>query len=320
MIVLLDMLRVALPVFVSVTVCGVVVEAMFSWPNARLAGERLMVVAGTIPVPVRLTACGLPLALSVMVSEALREPAAEGVNVTIMVQLPPAPTPLPQLFVWAKSPAFAPLSAILDIFREVLPVFVRVTLCAALVVPVLSWVNVRLLGARPTTGWSPVPLRLIVCGLPLALSLMVSEALRDPAAAGVNVTLMVQLVSAPTLLPQLLDCAKSPEFVPLRAMLDMLSDALPVFESVTICGALVEPMFCWPNARLADEMLTAGEKPLPSPRGPEQATQIPTASIEAARSRHAGRRFLASISSIDTTESPARIQGQPVGRRRPAGS
>jgi len=44
----------------------------------------------------------------------------------------------------------------------------------------------------------------MVCGLPPALSLTVSKALRDPAAEGANVTVIVQLLPAATLPPQLL--------------------------------------------------------------------------------------------------------------------
>ena len=50
-------------------------------------------------MPVRLTVCGLPVALSVMVTEAVRLPGAVGVKVTLMVQLPPAGTELPQVLV-----------------------------------------------------------------------------------------------------------------------------------------------------------------------------------------------------------------------------
>jgi len=147
-----DMLSKALPVFESVTVCGGVVKFMFSWPNVRLVGERLMVVAGATPVPVKLTVCGLPLALSVMVSDALRDPAAVGVNVALIVQLAPAPTLLPQLFVCAKSPGFAPPIAMLEMLSEALPMLESVTICAALVELALCWPNVRLAGCRLTTG------------------------------------------------------------------------------------------------------------------------------------------------------------------------
>jgi hypothetical protein len=60
-------------------------------------GERLAREA--VPVPERLTVCGLPLALSVMLSEAARLPLAEGVNLTLIVQLAPPATELPQVLV-----------------------------------------------------------------------------------------------------------------------------------------------------------------------------------------------------------------------------
>ena len=91
-------------------------------------------------------------------------------------------------------------------------------------------------GVRLTTGAVPVPDRLAVCGLPLALSLTVSAALRLAVAVGVNVTLMVQLVLAASvegLMGQLFVWPKSPGFVPPRAMLVIVNGALPVFESVT---------------------------------------------------------------------------------------
>jgi hypothetical protein len=50
-------------------------------------------------VPVRLTDCGLPEALSVIVKLAVRLPAAVGVNVTLMVQFAPAATLEPQVLV-----------------------------------------------------------------------------------------------------------------------------------------------------------------------------------------------------------------------------
>ena len=62
----------------------------------RFVGERL--TAGTVPVPERLTVYGLALALSAMLSVAMRAPA-EGVKVTQIVQLAPAATEFPQLLV-----------------------------------------------------------------------------------------------------------------------------------------------------------------------------------------------------------------------------
>ena len=66
-------------------------------PKPRLVAERLARAA--VPVPERLTVCGLPLALSVILTEAVRLPLAAGVNVTLIVQLLPPATELPQVLV-----------------------------------------------------------------------------------------------------------------------------------------------------------------------------------------------------------------------------
>ena len=80
-----------------------------------------------MPVPERLTDWGLPAALSVRASAAERLPAAEGVKVTLMVQLAPAASAMGQLLVWAKSPALVPKTATLEMFKGALPVLERVT-------------------------------------------------------------------------------------------------------------------------------------------------------------------------------------------------
>jgi len=56
----------------------------------------------------RLRAAG---SMSATVRVAARTPVAAGLKATLMVQLPPAATVLPQLLVWAKSLALAPESA-----------------------------------------------------------------------------------------------------------------------------------------------------------------------------------------------------------------
>jgi hypothetical protein len=84
-------------------------------------------ITSWLPVPERPTVCGLPLALSVMLSAAVRAPLAEGVNVTATVQWAPAATELPQVSaVSAKSPASVPVTARLVILKMALPVLVRV--------------------------------------------------------------------------------------------------------------------------------------------------------------------------------------------------
>jgi hypothetical protein len=93
--------------------------------KVRLVVEREAV--GTAPVPLKLTVCGLLLALSVMVRVALRAPAAAGVKLTVIGQVPPAATLAPQVFVWPKSPMFVPVIAMLEMASVAVPVLVRVT-------------------------------------------------------------------------------------------------------------------------------------------------------------------------------------------------
>src|SRR5215467_12839761 len=67
--------------------------------------------------------------------------------------------------------------------------------------------------SRETAHW-PKPVKLAICGLPLALSAMLIEATRDPVTEGVKVTLMMQVPPAETEAPQVLVLAKSLAFAP----------------------------------------------------------------------------------------------------------
>ena len=107
-------------------------------PKLKLIGLRLTTGAGVVPVPLRATLCGLPVALSVNVRLALRAPAIVGVNMTFKVHEAPAGIVLGlmgQLLVWAKSPALVPVSTMLVRVKAPVPLLVSVTVCAVLVVP-----------------------------------------------------------------------------------------------------------------------------------------------------------------------------------------
>jgi hypothetical protein len=121
------------------------------------------------PVPVRLTMCGLPAAESSIVTAPVRVPVAVGVNLTLILQLDPATSDEPHVVVSEKSP----LTAMPVMISKALPVFVNVTVCALLVEPTLREAKCRLVEERFTIGAEPVPVRLIVCGLPAALSVTV---------------------------------------------------------------------------------------------------------------------------------------------------
>jgi hypothetical protein len=153
------MVKVADPVFVSVTTCALVVP-MFTLPKFKLEGDRSAEAAS--PVPVRPAVCGLPEELSLTTSVPDRIPAALGVKVTLTVQLDPAATPEPQLFVCAKSPLLVPVIETLEMLTVVLPGLDSVTLCAELVVPTAWPVKVKLDGESVIAGITPVPVKLAV--------------------------------------------------------------------------------------------------------------------------------------------------------------
>ena len=97
--------------------------------------------------------------------------------------------------------------AMLVMLKAALPVLDSFTARAVLVVPTVWLTKVSEVGERLAAGVlevTPDPVRLAVCGLPEALSATESVAVRVPVAAGLNVTLIVQLPAAATELPQLL--------------------------------------------------------------------------------------------------------------------
>jgi hypothetical protein len=181
----------------------VIVTAVLTAPCATVTvvGAALSVKSGGVfvPVPVSPTVCGLFAALSVMVRVPVRVPVAVGVNVTLIVQLALAANvagSVPHVFVSAKS---ADAAAMEMIVRVAVPVFVSVTVCAALVV-FSNWLpKVRVVGASITAGvgFAPVPLSAKFCGLVLSLSVSCNVAVSAPTTVGLNVTLTVQVLVVP---------------------------------------------------------------------------------------------------------------------------
>ena len=167
-------------------------------------------VTPELPVPPRLTFCGLFEALSVKVSVPVAAPAAVGVNVTPTAQLAPAARLVPHVLLEI---AKGPLISTLEIVRVVLWRLVRVTVTGALVVFTATVPKFNELADRVTGELEllPVPLRLTVCGLFPALSVKVSVPVAAPVAVGVNVTPTLQVAPEATLVPQvLLEIPKGP--------------------------------------------------------------------------------------------------------------
>jgi hypothetical protein len=125
-IVTVEMVRCAVPLLVTVSVCAALGTPTSSLPKSRLAAEGVKAV--TMPVPLSATVRGLPAALSVIFIDAMRLPVAEGVKVTLAVQLAPGATELPHVLARTKSAALEPVTIMLVIFKVALPLLVKVTL------------------------------------------------------------------------------------------------------------------------------------------------------------------------------------------------
>jgi hypothetical protein len=147
-----------------------------------------------VAVALRATVCGLPGALSVMLSVAEKVPAAVGVKMTLMVQLAPGAmvAPLPQLLVCVNSEALVPVLLIRLTVRLAPPELVTVT-GRVLVEPTCVDGKVNDVGERVTAGpLVAVPVMAMLCGLPVTLSVTLSDAEKLPAAVGAKATWTVQ--------------------------------------------------------------------------------------------------------------------------------
>lgn len=198
------------------------------------------------------------LAESVKPRAAERAPDADGLKVTLTVQLAEAARLVPHVFEeMAKSAEFAPVTATL--LMEIVPLltFLSVTDCAAVVDPTLVDANDKLAGLT-LAPVVPVPDSATVCGLGAALSLKSRVAVRIPVVVGANTILAVQLAEAARLVPQVLEAIrKSPAFAPVITTLLMLTVVDPLLLSVTTFWPPLFPTGTYTQFRLVGEAETA---------------------------------------------------------------
>jgi hypothetical protein len=90
-------------------------------------------------------------------------------------------------------------------------------------------------------GGVPTPFRVVDCGDPEALSVTCKLAEKLAADEGVNVIETVQFEAAARVSPQVFVSAKSDGLLPAMVMLLIFNVALPVFDNVAVCAALVVP-------------------------------------------------------------------------------
>src|SRR6266404_1792614 len=143
------------PLLVSVTVWTALVVPAPWLSNSKVCGEKFIVM----PVPASAMESGPSGALEVTVKLAERDPTWGGVKVMLMVQEPPPATGLPQLLVWANSPA-TPEMATLETVMGVCPVLRKTAVWTALVLPRGCATKESVCGTRRATN--PIPERSIV--------------------------------------------------------------------------------------------------------------------------------------------------------------
>ena len=231
------------------------VELVFPTVTVPKFIEPVESVTGAVPVPERLTVCGLFPALSEKVKVPEAEPDAAGENVTPTVQCPPGARLALQLLL-AIANGGAVVTEAIDKTMDC--ALVSVTVLDELVAPTTTVLKLKLPGDTDA-GTLPFPLRFTVCGLVNAESVNVSTPVTEPSAVGVNVMLTVHVPPAATLVPQVFaETANGPFIVtPLR-----LSVPFRRLVNVTVLGTLVSFSAILPKLRLEGDKLT-GLLPLP---------------------------------------------------------
>jgi hypothetical protein len=201
-------------------------------------GVKVIAGAATAaPVPVKLTVCGEPVALSAIDRDAVRVPAAAGLNSTETVQVAAAASEVVQVFAEIrKEVGLVPVRVSEVRVRAAVPEFFTVTTCAAVVDPTVVEAKVRVVGVSVTAGAAaaPVPVRATVCGEPVALSAIDRDAVRVPAAAGLNSTETVQVAAAASVVVQVFaEIRKEVALVPVRVSEVRVRAVVPEFFTVT---------------------------------------------------------------------------------------
>lgn len=262
-----------LPVFVSVVLCPALGVPTFCDPRFRLVGTNM--TPGAVPVPLRAMICVLGVASSLMSTCPVVRPCAAGVKDTVIVQFELGGTvPVDAqvlLPVKEKSLGVPTLGSIFTdvIVRAWFPVFERVMTGPVEVVLTFTLPNEREVCDNITTGCVPVPVSVMDCGLPPALSAMLTEAKRDKLAVGAKSTTMLHEVEGarPGEPTAQVVCGeriwKSPGLVPVVPRVAMMRFALPVLVKVTVCDGDVLPTLMLPNVSVFVDKLATAPAPVP---------------------------------------------------------
>src|SRR4051795_5888664 len=282
----LPITRFSFPLFVTVTVCGVLAVFTATSPKASVPADRVAV--GCAPVPVSATVCveALPPESSLKVSVALLTVGALGLNVTDVLQVAlAARVPVQAFGPTLKSAAFVPANAtgvVASKFSVAAPVFFTVTVCGALVVPTCCGANVSVDALRlalDAGGAAPLPVSATFTESPVVLE-SDRVPVAPPTTVGSNVTDTVQVPSCARVAPsQVLVLPATTEKGPVAVAEPSVSALAPRLVTVTFCATLVVPVGSSPNARLVG-VATSGPASLPATVNRSvDATTLPAESL-----------------------------------------
>jgi hypothetical protein len=148
-----------------------------------------------------------------------------------------------------------------------------------------------MLAGEAVTETIPVPERLTCSGLLRPESVMVSVPVREPRAAGVKLTEIVQLFPAARvegLIGQELDCLKSDRSV---LMLETVMALLWPFRRVTFCTELVVPCTWFPKDKVVGEIVTDWAKTEGRKADTPQPTKTQTQNRNIGFTNNLGRKY-----------------------------
>jgi hypothetical protein len=157
-----------------------------------LAPDCAVNVAAAAAVPLMVTDCGEPAALSAITRFVVRTPVASGENITTTLQDAFAASEPIQVFeLMEKSAVFTPLSIGAEVkVKAAFPEFVTLIVCGALDSPCVvipgkfSVPGISVTSGAGGGGATAVPVKETLCGLPAALSVITSAACVTPTLAG----------------------------------------------------------------------------------------------------------------------------------------
>src|SRR5689334_9607791 len=169
-----------------------------------------------------------------MTSIAERGPVIMGLNVTAMLALAFAVSAIGVAVLTAKSPGFSPVRVRLVIVTLESELVARIWM-GELVVPSSCPPKSKLVGVVVMESWlvTPFPDSGTRCGLPAALSVMLSVAEFGPFAAGLKPTAMVAVPFGAIVIGTVVTVVNADAFVPVNARPEMTRLEVPGFETVT---------------------------------------------------------------------------------------